>query len=110
MLDLVIFTMVFATSIIVFVILFILLLFIDGMRLLGVGVIGFGRIHLFTRTSGLGLIWFPLPLFFSVSRVFHLAVLVFYLILLGLMRNSERPGFPIFCRSGQREARLEEIR
>ena len=34
---------------------------------------------------------------------------MFCLILLGLMRNSERPGFPTFVRSGQREASLEEF-
>ena len=38
------------------------LLFIVGMRLLGCGVIGFGRILCFTLTSGSGLIWFPLPI------------------------------------------------
>ena len=43
----------------------------------------------------------PLPLFFSVSRIFLLVVLVFYLILLGLMRNSERPGFPFFVAVGK---------
>ena len=66
-----------------------------------VGVIGFGKIHLFTRISGSGLIWFLLPLFFNVSRIFLLVVLVFYLILLGLMMNSERPGFPIFVALGK---------
>ena len=71
------------------------------MRLLGVGEIGFGKIHLFTRVSGLGLIWFHLPLFFSVNCIFHLMVLVFYLILPGLTRNSERPGFPIFVALGK---------
>ena len=43
----------------------------------------------------------PPALFFSVNRIFHLVVLVFYLILLGLMRNSERPGFPIFAALGK---------
>ena len=109
MLDLVIFIMVFAAFIVVFVILFILLLFIDGMRQLGVGVIGFGKIHLFTRISGLGLIWFHLPLFFSVNRIFHLVVLGFYLILPGLMREFRKAWLPYFCRSGQREASLEEF-
>ena len=75
----VIFVMVSAAFIVAFVISFILLLFIGGMRLLGAGVIGFGKILLFIRISGFGLIWFPLPLFSSVSRVFHLAVLVCYL-------------------------------
>ena len=66
-----------------------------------VGEIGFGRILLFTRFSGLGLIWFPLPFFFSVIRIFHLVVLGYYLILPGLTRNSERPGFPIFVALGK---------
>ena len=52
-------------------------------------------------TSGFGLIWFPLPHFSSVILVFHLVVLVFFLILLGLMRNSVRPGFPIFAALGK---------
>ena len=43
----------------------------------------------------------PLLLFFSVNRIFLLVVLVFYLILLGLTRNSERPGFPIFVALGK---------
>ena len=51
----------------------------------------------------------PLLPFFSVSRISRLVVLVFFLILLGLMENSERLGFPIFCRSGQRETNLEEF-
>ena len=75
--------------------LFMLSLFIDGMRLLGVGEIGFGKIHLFTRKSGLGLIWFSLPFFFSVSPICRLVVLVCFVILPGLTRNSERPGFLI---------------
>ena len=36
-------------------------------------------------------------------------VLVSYQILLGLMKNSKRPWLPYFCRSGQREASLEEL-
>ena len=99
--DLVTSIMVFAAFIVVSVILFMLLLFIDWMSLLGVGEIGFGRIHLFTRISGLGLIWFPLPLFFSVNRILLLVVLGYFLILPGLTRNSERPGFPIFVALGK---------
>ena len=92
---------VFVAFVVVFVILFILSLFIGGMRPLGVGVIGFVKIHLFTRISGSGLIWFSLPLFFSVSRIFLLVALGFYLIPLGLMRNSERLGFPTFVALGK---------
>ena len=36
-----------------------------------------------------------------MSRIFLLVVLVFYLTLLGLMRNSERPGFPISVALGK---------
>ena len=43
----------------------------------------------------------PLSLFFSVNRIFRLVVLVYCLILLGLTRNSERPGFPIFVALGK---------
>ena len=84
-----------------FPILFILLLSIGGMRLLEVGGIGLERIPLFIRISGLGLISFPLPLFFSVSRIFLLEALGFYLIWPGLMKNSERPGFPTFVALGK---------
>ena len=93
--------MVFAAFIVVLVILFMLLLFIDGMSLLWVGEIGFRRIHLFTRTSSLGLIWFLLPLFFSVSRIFLLVFLGYFLIPIRLMRNSARPGFPILVALGK---------
>ena len=34
---------------------------------------------------------------------------MFFLILIRLMQNSERLGFPIFCRSGQRETSLDEF-
>ena len=48
-------------------------------------------------------IWFlPLP-FCGVTLVLLLVGLV------GLMRNSVKLDFPIFCRSGQREASLEEL-
>ena len=40
-------------------------------------------------------------LLFSVSLVVLLMVLVFFLILLGLMKNSERLGFPIFAVLGK---------
>ena len=51
----------------------------------------------------------PLLHFFSVSLIFFLLVLGFLPIKLGLMRNSERFGFPTFCRSGRREASHEEF-
>ena len=81
-------------------ILFILLLFIGGMRIRGwrnwmredplVHSYKWLRPDLVT-----------LLLFFNVSRISLLVVLVFYLILLGLMRNSERPGFPVFVALGK---------
>ena len=45
--------------------------------------------------------WFSLLLFFSVSPILRLVVLGCLLILLGFMRNSERPGFPTFVALGQ---------
>ena len=48
-------------------------------------------------------------LFFSASLILLLMVLVSFQILLELTRNSERPGFPTFCRSGQRDTSLEEF-
>ena len=47
--------------------------------------------------------------FCSVSPILRQVVLGCLLIQLRLMRNSERPGFPTFCRSGQRETTLEEF-
>ena len=109
MLDLVSSIMVFAAFIVVLVILFILLLFIDGMSLLGVGEIGFGRIHLFTRISGLGLIWFSLLPFLQCDP--HLSPGGS-----GVLSDPSRideefrkAWLPYFCRSGQREASLEEF-
>ena len=46
-------------------------------------------------------IWFLLLPFFSVSPISRLVVLECFLILLGLMKNSERPGFPIFVALGK---------
>ena len=43
----------------------------------------------------------PRPLFFSVCLIFLLVDLVFFLILLGLMKNSERLGFPTFTALGK---------
>ena len=47
------------------------------------------------------LTWCRLLPFFSVSLVLLRVVLVFFLILLGLMKNSERLGFPIFAVLGK---------
>ena len=41
----------------------------------------------------------PAP-FLQCKLILLLVVLVSFQILLGLMKNSERPGFPAFCRSG----------
>ena len=46
--------------------------------------------------SGSGLIWFTRLPFFIVSLISRLVVLGCLLILPGLMKNSERPGFPTF--------------
>ena len=54
-----------------------------------------------TRRSGSGLIWCPLLLFCSVTLISLLVVLGCWLIQLGLMGNSERPGFPIFVALGK---------
>ena len=56
-----------------------------------------------------GLLGSSLSLASSVSLVLLRVVLVFFLILLGLMKNSERLGFPIFVSSGQRETSLDEF-
>ena len=79
--------------------------YIVGVRLFRCG----GRISWFTRTSGFGLIWCPLLLSCSVSLVFLLVVLEFGLILLGLTEKFRKAWLPNFCRSGQRDAGLEEF-
>ena len=58
--------------------------------------LGLGGSHGASLQVALTKIWFHLLHFSSVSLISHLVVLVCLLILLGLMRNSERPGFPIF--------------
>ena len=63
-------------------------------KLFGGGVIGCGRIPWFILIVGFVLIWCRLPPFFSVSLIVLLMVLVFFLILIRLMQNSERLGFP----------------
>ena len=59
------------------------------------------RIPLYTLTSGLGLTWFLLLLFCSVILSSLLVVLGFWLIRAGLMKNSDRPGFPSFAALGK---------
>ena len=87
--------------IVVLVISFMQLLFIGGMRLFGGGGIGFVKILWFIFTSGFGLIWFLPHPFFSASLILLLVVRVCYLLLIGLMRNSERPGFLIYAALGK---------
>ena len=88
---------------------FIRCLFIVGMRPFVGGGTDYARILLFTPIIGCGLTWFLQRHFFSVSLILILVILVFLQILLGLIRNSERLGFPTFCRSGQKDASLEEF-
>ena len=84
-----------------FLISFIGSLFIAGMRLfVGCGICCV-RILWFTPTSGSGLIWCLLLLFCSVNSILLLVVLGFLPILLGLMRNSEKPGFSTFVALGK---------
>ena len=75
----------------------------------GGGVIGFGKIPWFILIAGFVLIWCRLLPFFNARLIALLMVQVFFLILIRLMQNSERLGFPIFCRSGQRETSLDEF-
>ena len=75
--------------------------FIVGMKPFGGGVIGCGRTSLFIPASGFVQIWFPLLHFLSVSPILLLVVLECLLTLPGLMRNSERPGFPTFVALGK---------
>ena len=58
--------------------------------------------------SGSSLTWYLVSPSFSVNLTSLLAVLGVWLILEGLMRNSEKAWPPFFGRSGQREASLEE--
>ena len=73
------------------------------MRLFGCGGIGFGRTLWCIPIGGFVLC----SLSFSVSLILRLVVLGCLLILPELMMNSERLGFPTFCRSWQREASLD---
>ena len=92
-----------------FLFLFIGLLFIVGMRLFGVGGVGFVRTLWSGLIDGCVQIWFlPLP-FCGVTLVLLLVGLGFWPVLIGLMRNSVKRGFPIVARSGQMEASLGGI-
>ena len=62
-----------------------------------------------TLTSGLGLIWFPLPHFFSVSLVILLVVLGFLADPARIDEEFRKSWLPYFCRSGQRDTSLEEV-
>ena len=83
--------------------------FIAVMRRFGDGEIGFGRTPRFILIVGFVLTWCHLPPFFSVSLVLLRVVLVFFLILLGLMKNSERLGFSTFAILGKRDTSLDEF-
>ena len=87
--------------IVVFVISSIRLWCIDAMKLFGGGVIVFGKIPWFILIVGFVLIWCRLLPFFSVSLISLLMVQVFFLILIRLMMNSERLGFPTFAVLGK---------
>ena len=65
------------------------------------GAIGFVKIPWFIPIGGFAQIWLPLLFFFTVCLISRLVVLGFLLILLGLTRNSERLGFPIFAALGK---------
>ena len=68
-----------------------------------------GRSLGYILIAGFVLTWCRLLPFFSVSLVLLLGVLVFFQILLGLMKNSERLGFPFFAVLGQRDTSLDEF-
>ena len=65
------------------------------------GGVGFGRIRWCILIVGFVLTWCRQLPFFSVSLILLLMVLVSFQILLGLMKNSERPGFPTFAALGK---------
>ena len=65
------------------------------------GAIGFVKIAWFIPIGGFARIWFSLLLFFGVSLISRLVVLGFLLIRPGLMKNSERLGFPTFAVLGK---------
>ena len=75
--------------------------FTVDMRRLGSGGIGFVKIPWCILIDGLGRIWFCQLHFSSVSPILHLVVKGSLLTLLGLMRNSEKPGCPTFVVLGK---------
>ena len=75
--------------------------FIVVMRRFGSGGVGFGRIPWCILIVGFVLTWCRLLPFFSVSLILLLMVLVSFQILQGLMKNSERLGFPTFAVLGK---------
>ena len=85
----------FLASISVLVISLMRLSYIVVMMLFGGGGMGFGP-YKWLRPD-----WFTQLPFFSVSLILRLMVLGFLLILVALMRNSKRPGFPIFVARGK---------
>ena len=91
------FFMLLLVFIAVFVISSIRLLFIVVVKQFGRGVIGFGRIPWFILIVGFNLIWCRLLPFFNVTLTSLPMVQVFCLILIRLMLNFERLGFPIFA-------------
>ena len=70
-------------------------------RRLGSGGIGFGKTPWCIPIGGFVLIWFTQLHFFSVSLILRLVVLGCFRIQQGLMKNSERPGFPTFAALGK---------
>ena len=87
--------------IIVLITSFMRLLYIAVMMLFGSGGIGFGRTLRCIPVSGSSPTWFSLLLFYSASLILRLVVLGCLQILPELVRNSERPGFPIFAALGK---------
>ena len=70
------------------------------------GGIGYGKILLFARRNGLGQTGFLLLHFFSVSLVGGSGVLADPAT---IDEEPRKAWLPYFCRSGQREASLEEF-
>ena len=108
-LGLVSFIVLFLMFIVVFVISFMRLLFIDGMRLLGEGGIGFGKTLWCIPLGGFVQIWFlPAPFLQCEPHLTPGGS--------GVLSDPARideefrkAWLPYFCRSGQREASLEEF-
>ena len=73
---------------------------IVGMRLFVGGGTGYGRTLLFSPSGGSGMIWSPAPFLQCEPHLTH-GGSGSLLIQLGLIRNSERLGFPIFVALGK---------